>query len=159
MRSERRRDLLRLLHDGKASSQKAIVRALQEAGHNVTQATVSRDLRELGAMRVRVGADYAYKLPDEVPRSQRGDLLARNLIDTLRDFAIEIKDAASIVVISTAPGHAGAVARALDLAGPPEAIGTIAGDDTIFVATESSATASQLARSWTTSLEGGTWNA
>ena len=63
--------------------------------------------------------------------------MARNLIGHLDEFAVDIMPAANLVVVRTAPGHASAVARAIDLAGVNEVVGTIAGDDTIFVATNS----------------------
>ena len=147
MRSDRRRDLLRILHEGTASSQNDIVDALREAGHEVTQATVSRDLQDVGATKVRANGHFVYRLADEIPRGD-SDLLGRNLISTLEQFAISIEAAASLVVVKTAPGHAMAVARAIDLAGSDEIAGTIAGDDTIFVATDGNDTAGTLANAW-----------
>lgn len=114
----------------------------------MTQATVSRDLQELGATKVRSNGGFVYKLPDDLPRSG-GDLVLRNLHKMLDEFAIGIHPAASIVIVQTAPGHASAVARAIDLAGIDEVLGTIAGDDTIFVATNSGQTAGSLAERWT----------
>jgi transcriptional regulator of arginine metabolism len=139
---------MRILHEGSAHSQREIVDALQAAGHDVTQATVSRDLREIGAAKVRISDGFVYRLPDEVPRSLNGDLVARSLRRTLEDFAIEVRAAGSLVVIDTAPGHASAVARALDLAGIDDIVGTVAGDDTIFVATPGIAEAARLADTW-----------
>ena len=146
MRSERRRDLLRILHEGRASSQSGIVAELQAAGHDVTQTTVSRDLKELGATKVRMGDAAVYRLPDEIPHSSTGDLMARSLIRTLGEFALSITPAASLLVVRTAPGHAAAVARAIDLAGLDEVVGTVAGDDTIFVAATGAENAERLAR-------------
>jgi transcriptional regulator of arginine metabolism len=148
MRSSRRRDLLRVLHEGQASSQQDIVAALRAAGHDVTQATVSRDLREIGATKVRVGDELMYRLPDEIPRSPGGDLMARSLMETLEQFAVDMRVAGNLVVLLTAPGHAAAVARAIDLAGPHEVVGTVAGDDTIFVATPDNDTAHLLRGRW-----------
>jgi transcriptional regulator of arginine metabolism len=147
VRSKRRRDLFRILHEGRASSQDEIVRALQAAGHDVAQATVSRDLHEIGATKVRTGQGYVYRLRDEIPRSAHADLVARELTRTLAEFALDIRVSASLVVVLTAPGHAAAVARAIDLAGLDQVVGTIAGDDTIFVATQND-TAAGLAELW-----------
>lgn len=149
MRSERMRDLTRVLRGGHAATQKEIVAALRSAGHHVTQATVSRDLQEIGAVKVRVGETLEYRLPDHMPRAPGGDLMTRSLHRTLDEFALEITPAGSLVVIATAPGHAAAVARALDLAGLEDVVGTVAGDDTIFVATPSELAATRLARSLT----------
>ena len=148
MKSQRRRDLLRILHEGRASSQDEIVAALRAAGHDVTQATVSRDLGSVGALKVRSETGYVYRLGDEVPRNG-GDLVTRTLMKTLDEFAIDVVPAAGLVVVRTAPGHASAVARAIDLAGVDEVVGTIAGDDTIFVATPDAEAAAALAARWT----------
>jgi transcriptional regulator of arginine metabolism len=148
MRTDRRRDLFRILHDGHVSSQKEIVRALRSAGHVVTQATVSRDLREIGATKIKLGDEFVYRLSDDIPRLTSGDLMARNLTRTLEEFAVDIRTSSSLVVVLTAPGHAAAVARAIDLSGLPDVVGTVAGDDTIFVATPSPAVADRLADSW-----------
>lgn len=147
MRTQRRRDLVRILREGHASSQKDIVEGLRSAGHEVTQATVSRDLQDVGATKVRVNGSFYYRLPDELPRGS-GDLVARNLMRTLDEFAVAVRQAASMVIVITAPGHASAVARAIDLAGLDDVAGTIAGDDTIFVATNSEADARSLAETW-----------
>ena len=148
MRPDRRRALLRILRAGAASSQKEIVRALRAAGHDVTQATVSRDLREVGAAKVRSAEGFVYRLSDDVPHSWNGDLVARNLDRSLAEFALDIRQAHSLVIVTTAPGHASAVARAIDLAAPEPVMGTVAGDDTIFVATESPSTAAALTTEW-----------
>lgn len=148
MRTERLRDLTRILRAGHAATQKEIVRALRAAGHEVTQATVSRDLQEVGAAKIRVGRTFEYRLPDQLARGATADLTTRNLRQTLAGFALDVTAASSLVVITTAPGHAAAVARAIDLAGLFGVVGTIAGDDTIFVATPDPTTATQLARAW-----------
>jgi len=89
-----------------------------------------------------------YRLPDEIPRSPGGDLMARGLMQTLEQFAVDMRVAGNLVVLLTAPGHAAAVARAIDLAGPRDVVGTVAGDDTIFVATTDHGTAQTLRQRW-----------
>ena len=148
MRSSRRRDLTRLLREGRASSQRDIVQSLRAAGHEVTQATISRDLQELGALKVRTKDGFVYRLPDEMSRGG-GDLMARNLLHTLEEFALSVRVAGNLVVVMTAPGHAAAVGRAIDLAPNDDVIGTVAGDDTIFVATPNQKAAERLASAWT----------
>lgn len=148
MKSQRRKDLMRILQEGRAASQQDIAAALRDAGHPVTQATVSRDLQELGAVKVRGEGGFVYRLPDELPRPRGGDLLTRNLNRTLAEFAVGVHAAGSLVVVTTPPGHASAVARAIDLAALDECLGTIAGDDTIFVATDSAETAKRVAAVW-----------
>ncbi len=148
MRSERRRDLIRVLRRGLASSQLEIVEALRAVGHDVTQATVSRDLKEVGAIRYRDGDRFVYRLPDDAARPNGSGPAARNLERTLDEFAIDIRVAHSIVVLQTAPGHAQAVARSIDLAGLAVVVGTVAGDDTIFVAATDPEAAASLAERW-----------
>ena len=148
MRSDRLKDLTRILRAGHAATQLEIVAALRAAGHDVTQATVSRDLQEIGAVKIRAGRSLEYRLPDEVPRTPGSDLMARNLRRTLQDFAIDIRVAGNLVIVVTAPGHASAVARAIDIAGIETIAGTVAGDDTIFVATPSQSAADSLANDW-----------
>ena len=148
MKSARRRDLLRILHRGHASTQQDLVAALRAAGHNVTQATVSRDLQRLGAVKVRQGDQVAYRFPDDALRAAAGETSQRNLERELRERAIDVRTAAALVVVVTMPGDAGAVARAIDLAALPEVAGTIAGDDTVFVATADGSTAQALRARW-----------
>lgn len=148
MRSQRRRELLRLLHEGRISSQKELVDSLRALGHRVTQATVSRDLQAVGATKVRVNGSFVYRLADDVPRSASADLVTRNVARILDDFAVSIRPADSLVIVTTAPGHASAVARAIDLAELVDVAGTIAGDDTIFVATADPGAAAALAHRW-----------
>lgn len=148
MKSERRRDLLRILHEGRASTQQDFVAALRAAGHVVTQATVSRDLNELGAVKVRVGDHFAYRFADDVPRSSAAEVAMESLMRDLEQLAIEIRAAGSLITVITLPGHAAALARAIDLAAVEGVYGTIAGDDTIFAATPDNATAERIAASW-----------
>lgn len=150
MRSDRLKDLVRILRGGHATTQQDIVAALRDAGHDVTQATVSRDLQEVGALKIRTGSTLEYRLPDEIPRTPGSDLMARNLQRTLRDFVLELRPAGSLLVLVTAPGHASAVARAIDLAGIETVVGTVAGDDTIFVATPDTTSATELGETWIT---------
>ena len=148
MRPERRRDLLRLLRAGRAQSQLEIVDALRAAGHDVTQTTVSRDLRAIGAIKSRSEEGVRYVLAEDERSAPNRDLNERNLTRTLAEFALEIQAASSLVVVLTAPGHAAIVARAVDLSGVPGVVGSVAGDDTIFVATPGPRHAAALARRW-----------
>ena len=147
MRSNRRRDLLRILHEGKAASQQEIAARLRAAGHEVTQATVSRDLKEVGAAKLRGGDGFVYKLADDIGRGP-GDLVARNLARTLDEFVVDIRVGGTLVIVATAPGHAPAVARAIDMSELPDVLGTVAGDDTIFVAAPDPAAAAALGDRW-----------
>ena len=108
-----------------------IVELLAAEGVVVTQATVSRDLDDLGAIKVRVpGGDAAYAIP-ELPKEQLApeDHLRR----VFGDWVVEVAHSGNLVVLRTPPGSAHVVGSALDRAGLPDIIGTVAGDDTLIV--------------------------
>jgi transcriptional regulator of arginine metabolism len=125
--SDRRRDAVaRILRSRRISTQEELLAALAGAGFHATQATLSRDLARLGARRVsRPEGGTVYELDGAAEANGLG---------ALRGLVQEITANASLVVIRTHPGSAPAIARAIDLGGVPEVLGTIAGDDTIFVA-------------------------
>lgn len=128
----------RTLRRGPARTQEQIVRALEDQGVRVTQATVSRDLASLGAVRGPGG----YRLPgDEYFPDPEPDRLR----EAVRAHAVSVMPAASLVVLKTAPGHADVLATELDAAPPEGVAGCIAGDDTIFLATHSTAEARRVA--------------
>jgi transcriptional regulator of arginine metabolism len=133
----RRRALARLLRAGRAGTQEELLAALRADGLAATQATLSRDLARLGARRVSLPQGGArYELPPE------GDpAVAPGLGPLVADVACN----GSLVVVRTHPGSAPAVARAVDLARLPDVLGTIAGDDTVFVAPAQSKRARALA--------------
>ncbi len=140
-RSRRQQALVQLLRTGTATSQEELVTSLRDQGFAVTQATVSRDLDQIGAMRGRRG----YALPDQE------SAVVGNATDQLRAIAPQwirsVEPAGQLVVIRTPPGSAHLVGVALDRAQLDGAVGTICGDDTVFVATSSTAQADALAAS------------
>jgi transcriptional regulator of arginine metabolism len=104
---------------------------LAAEGVKVNQATVSRDLEELGAIKVRVpGGESAYAVP-ELPRAQLApeDHLRR----VLGEWVVEVDRSGDLVVVSTPPGSAHVVASAIDRNGMDGVVGTVAGDDTLLV--------------------------
>ncbi len=121
---ERRVAIRELLTSRPVATQEDLRELLAARGHDVTQATLSRDLAQLGARRVaQPGGGTYYELADSV----RAPLVLDGLVRS-------IDDNGTLVVIHTAPGAAQVVAGALDRARVPEVLGTIAGDDAIFVA-------------------------
>ena len=124
---QRRAAIRDLLLQGPAETQALLVRALQDLGHIATQSSVSRDLREIGTIKTASG----YELPGE---SASGDEQVAAVADLLRSMT---PAGSNLLVIRTGVGAAQRVALAFDRCGWPGMIGTIAGDDTIFVATES----------------------
>lgn len=124
----RREAILRILRGARVRKQDELVRLLREAGHDVTQSSVSRDLRELGVL--KAGGRY-------LPPSEESSRTLDNF-DTLRQFVRGVATAGSaLTVLRTTIGAAQSVAIAIDKAAWPEVVGTISGDDTIFIATDS----------------------
>lgn len=128
---QRQHLVAKLLAAHPVASQEQLVALLADEGVTATQATVSRDLDELGAVKVRsAGGDAVYAIP-ELPKDQRApeELLRR----ALADWVVEVASSANLVVLRTPPGTANVVGAALDRAGWPEVLGTVAGDDTLLV--------------------------
>jgi transcriptional regulator of arginine metabolism len=128
--AQRRREAVaRILRSRKVGTQEELLEALASAGFLVTQATLSRDLARLGARRVsRPEGGTVYELDGATAAAEGGGLGAWS------GLVSQIDANASLVVVRTAPGSAPAIARAIDLAGLRDVLGTIAGDDTVFVA-------------------------
>ena len=140
LKERRQRAIAELISGGSLSSQEELAERLSGLGFAVTQATISRDLEQIGAVKVRRAGQLSYALPDPaqgVP-APRLDLL-------LRDFVRSIDPAANLVVIKTPPGSAHLIGVALDHSDYAEIVGTICGDDTIFVACGSAEVAQALA--------------
>ena len=128
---QRQHRVLRLLETHAVSNQAQLVGLLAEEGIEATQTTVSRDLEEVGAIKVRVpGGDTVYALP-ELPVHQVApeDHLRR----VLGEWVVEVAHSANLVVLRTPPGCAHVVGSALDRSGFDGVIGTVAGDDTVLV--------------------------
>jgi transcriptional regulator of arginine metabolism len=125
---EQRREAIReLLHSGPAATQASLVATLTAQGHIATQSSVSRDLKELGAIKTRLG----YELPES--EADGGEQMAA-VAELLRNVQ---PAGPNLLVIHTGIGAAQRVALALDRSDWPEVIGNIGGDDTVFVATAS----------------------
>ena len=120
------------------ASQTQLGRLLAEAGVAVTQATLSRDLEELGAVKVRTAAGMAYAVPEEnAPRGGTAEAVDARLARLLEELLVSAEATGELVVLRTPPGGAHYLGSALDRAGLPEVAGTIAGDDTILLVTRS----------------------
>lgn len=143
IRTRRLSLLAKLLSGRRFSSQEELVKALARAGVEVTQATLSRDLRSLGVIR-RPDAEGrpVYELPG--PATETLDR-ERQMLD-LRTFVNEVKVAQNLMIVRTPPGHANGVARAIDLSGHQGFVGSVAGDDTILVVMEDGGAARALRR-------------
>lgn len=122
----RQRRILDLVTREPVATQDDLRRSLVHEGFRVTQATLSRDIADLGLLKTPEG----YMSPAEEDAAVRQ---LPSLERLLREFVVEIRPAGSLLVIKTAPGAAQPVAAALDGEGWPEVLGTIGGDDTILV--------------------------
>ncbi len=129
-KAQRQHRIARILGEEAVNSQTRLVELLAAAGISATQATVSRDLEELGAIKVRApGGSSIYAIP-ELPADQVApeDTLRR----VLGEWLVEIDRSGDLVVLRTPPGSAHVVASALDRTGLPLLVGTVAGDDTLL---------------------------
>jgi transcriptional regulator of arginine metabolism len=146
-RNERRLLIAHLLRDNAVERQAELVELLRAQGYTATQSSVSRDLKDMGAVKLKSG----YSLPEQ-DASNDGDSLR-----AITEFVRDIRAAGpNLLVITTAVGAAQRVAVTLDRIHWPEIIGTLSGDDTIFVATASAGQQRRLRSRLKQSLEGKT---
>jgi transcriptional regulator of arginine metabolism len=130
MKSRRHFAIREILADNHITTQEELCEALRSRGYDVTQATVSRDIKELHLVKVPDGMGYRYSFPElQSPRASH-DRLQR----VFRDSVIKIDYCENLIVLKTLPGSAQAVALLIDSANIPNIMGTVAGDDTIFSA-------------------------
>ncbi len=150
VKNQRQRAIADLIRTKALSSQEELAQQLAALGFVVTQATISRDLEQLGAVKVRRGGQLGYALgggqPSEDPRPR--------LAAVLRDWVRSVDTAANLVVIKTPPGSAHLVGVVLDQTDIPEVVGNICGDDTLFIACRNSADAALLAEKFVAAASG-----
>lgn len=133
-KAQRQQLIVSLIEQHSVSNQPQLVDMLAENGIAATQATVSRDLEDLGAVKVRVpGGESVYAIPEFAPaRVAPEDQLRR----VMGEWVAEVRQSGPMVVVRTPPGCAHVVASALDRSQLNGLIGTVAGDDTIFCVAE-----------------------
>lgn len=137
----RRAKAISLIKAGLIQSQSDLVKHLKKAGFSVTQATASRDLEEIGAVRGRNSAgDSVYRISDTDDES-----ISRTM-PVPSDLIILVESSGNLAVVRTPPGGAQLLASSLDHSGISEIIGTIAGDDTVLVVSRKATGGAQLAR-------------
>ena len=140
---QRQHRVERLLAGHMVTSQEQLVGLLADDGVESTQATVSRDLDDLGAVKVRVsGGESVYAIPEHpADRVVPVDQLRR----VMGEWVVEVESSGNLVVLRTPPGSAHVVASALDRTGIEGSIGTVAGDDTLMVVAAEGTTGENLA--------------
>ena len=123
-----------LLYGEAIDTHEKLAEVLEQQGIEVSQSTLSKDLRELGVVRVpQATGGFRYMLPDSGATMRDRQILDREL----QDFLVQAEQAANLVIVRTLSGHAQSVCEAIDRIGWEEVAGTIAGENTIFVATRS----------------------
>ena len=130
-RSRRQKAIAELIREDALGSQEEVTSRLRSQGFSVTQATVSRDLDQMGAVKVKRSGVMSYALPDQLADS---DWAASRLAKIVADWVQSVEAAGNLLVLRTPPGSAHLVGLALDQAKLPEVAGTISGDDTLFIA-------------------------
>ena len=149
---ERQGTILRLVGERQLSTQADVVQALRDEGLDAVQATISRDIAQLGLVKVRGdGGRLVYALPGAADLDRLSELTT-----ALRRWASSLEPTGNLVVLRTPPGHANALALAFDEAAMPEIAGCIAGDDTIFLAAREGMTGAELAEQLRHHLDGDT---
>ena len=149
-RAARQQRIVEILSSQAVRSQTALLDLLAGDGIEVTQATLSRDLVDVGAEKVRVGKNLVYAVPSEGgDRTVRvapdaGEVTTR-LAQRCQELLVSADLSANLVVLRTPPGAANFLASAIDHGSVPGIVGTIAGDDTIFVAAREPMTGTELA--------------
>jgi transcriptional regulator of arginine metabolism len=128
---QRQHRIARVLEEQAVSSQAQLVELLAADGIVATQATVSRDLEDLGAVKVRIpGGTMAYAIPEHAKEATAPDDHLRRVMG---EFVVDVAHSANLVVLRTPPGSAHVIGSALDRAGIADILGTVAGDDTVLV--------------------------
>ncbi len=141
MKNSRHTKILEIISEHNVETQDELISKLCESGYDVTQATVSRDIKQLQLVKIATeDGKYKYALP------RRDDVTSTAKFKSiLRDTAISVQDAENIVVIKTYPGMANAAAAAVDALAGDTIIGCIAGDDTIFIVVKNDDEATKIA--------------
>jgi transcriptional regulator of arginine metabolism len=149
---ERQGAIMRLVRERQLSTQAELAEALREAGIDVVQTTVSRDIAQLGLVKVRnPQGRLVYALPGAEDLDRLNELTA-----ALRRWALAVTPSTNLVVVQTPPGFASPLAEAIDRAQLGDVAGTIAGENTIFVAARDGVAGAELAAQLSHHLEGAT---
>ena len=140
-RQQRHAAILRILREHPVSTQTELAEALHAAGHDVVQTTVSRDIHELGLIKVRDASGRLVYAPPEAAEAERVDAIAA----AFARWAIDVEPSANLVVVLTPHGYASPLAQAIDVARHPRIAGTIAGENTVLLVSREPVTGAQLA--------------
>jgi transcriptional regulator of arginine metabolism len=138
-RNERHAAILRLVREQPLSTQAELADALRREGHEVVQTTVSRDIHELGLIKVRhASGRLVYAFAEDGGYSEE-------LSEALKRWALTVEPSGNLVVVTTPYGYASALAQAIDVARHPHVAGTIAGENTVMLVSREPVTGKELA--------------
>lgn len=152
MKNKRHNKIIEIIESGIVETQDELIEILNREGYPVTQATVSRDLKALGVVKVSTRDNrYRYSLPHSAGHDNKR--ISEKYKAILRETVIRVDYAINTVVVNTYPGMAQAAAAALDGIGGENIVGTLAGDDTIFVVMRSEAAAEDFVGSFRHELD------
>jgi transcriptional regulator of arginine metabolism len=152
MKQLRQQQIRQLLASRPIRTQHELAGALRERGFRVTQATVSRDVSEMGLRKVSREGGHVYAVPEAPARAERAS--DDRLRQLLTNLPVQVQPAGLLLVVRAVPGSAHAIAAALDRTGWPEVVGSIAGDDTLFIALADEASLERVMRRLERLLEG-----
>ncbi|HZS30049.1 MAG TPA: arginine repressor [Gaiellaceae bacterium] len=139
-RAERHAAIQRLIREQPVSTQTELAEALRAQGHDVVQTTVSRDVHELGLVKVRhASGRLVYAFPEDATGFDQ------DVADALARWALTVEPSGQLVVVTTPYGYAQALAQAIDVAHHPHLAGTIAGENTVLLVAREPTTGAQLA--------------
>jgi transcriptional regulator of arginine metabolism len=139
-RNERHAAIQRLVREHPISTQTELADALRNEGHEVVQTTVSRDIHELGLIKVRhPSGKLVYAFPED------GAAYNEELSDALTRWALTFEPSGNLIVVLTPYGYASALAQAIDVARHPHIAGTVAGENTVLLVSREPVTGAELA--------------
>lgn len=141
-RTERQRKIVEIIKANDVDTQEDLANRLNSMGYKVTQATVSRDIKELKLVKVNQNGRYKYALPQ--PSQEVG--LNRNMLTLYREVVQSVTVSLNLVVVRTKVGNANSVCAMLDTVPIPGVLGTIAGDDAILIVADSAESAPAIAK-------------
>ncbi len=139
-RAERHGAIQRLIREEPVSTQTELAEALRRRGHDVVQTTVSRDVHELGLVKVRHSSGrLVYALPEDA------SAFDQDVAEALTRWALTVEPSGNLVVVTTPSGYAQPLAQAIDMARHPHVAGTVAGENTVLLIAREPTTGAQLA--------------
>ncbi len=141
-KSDRHAVILRLVREREITTQDELVEALRELGYEVVQTTVSRDITELGLVKVRGAAGRLVYAPTS---GMNGHRRQAQLAEAFKRWGLSCESSGSLVVLTTPPGFAGAMAQEIDDAHLPSILATLAGENTILIVACEGMTGAELA--------------